>query len=118
MITVNGVELPQVTEIQNQDFTIANSARNSNGNMMHDYINTKQKVIVLFGIVTEDERKAIYAVISAEAGLNLSVTYHDTTFGNYVTLNMYVGDRSARILAVKAGVPTHWTDLTLSFIEN
>jgi|GEM_PF-3678276 len=117
-LKINGVEMPEVTEVATDSFTITESDRDDNGNMVHEFITKKQKIAATIGLLTHAQRQLIYNQLAVNKGLSLSVTFNDPETGSVKTINCYVGDRSIKLKDSKFGVPTHWSDFKLSLIEN
>jgi len=117
-LQVQGVEMPQTTEIQVDTYTITESERNDSGYMIHEFIAKKRKLTASIGVLTHSERQSIYNAINQNNGLSLTVTYHSPETGTPQNMNCYVGDRSIKLLKCENGIPTYWSDFKLTLIEN
>ena len=118
LLKIGGVEMPQVTEVTPDSFTITESNRNDNGDMTHEFITKKRRVSASFGILTHSERQTIYTALSQNNGLSLDVTFNNPDTGTPSTINCYAGDRSIKLLKLENGVPTHWSDFKINLIQN
>jgi len=117
-LQINGIDMPNVTSLVADNYTITESNRNDNGDMVHEYITEKRKITAEFGVLTHADRQTVYTQLLANYGLSLSVTYNDPETGSPTTINCYVGDRSIHLLQSENGIPKYWNKLQLSLIEN
>ena len=122
LITVDGIALPMPSTYSAGIFTIVDSARNTQGEMVGSVVRDNvAKIDVTWRELTIKEWANILQLFERDTGgqfVNF-VKFFDPARGKYFTREMYVGDRKADGWRVdpKTGNIVAWRDCTLNLIE-
>jgi len=115
ILIVNGVTLPDLSEMTISDYDISESKRNANGKIISQIIREDvHKVECKWKILRPDEYMLIRRAIKKKFGLKVKFFMPDKNKES--ELEMYAGDRKIPIYTYKDGKPVY-KDLTLNFIE-
>lgn len=113
IITINGVELPAPSELQIGIMDLSKAERNANGTMIIERIATKRKIELSWSYLS---RTSLQTVLSMVSPVFFTVGYEDPLTGTSRSGTFYVGDRSAGVIDVIAGIP-RYKDIKFNFIE-
>ncbi len=115
ILVVNGVTLPDPSEMKQSDYDISDGERNANGKMVTQLIREDiHKVECKWNILRPDDYMVIRTAIKKKFGLSVNYFIADQNVGG--SLEMYVGDRTTPIYTYENGVPVY-KDFSLNFIE-
>lgn len=123
LITVGGVELPQPSKYVGTTSTVVDSARNVAGYVVGAVIREGiSKVEADFNYLTAAQLSSILKLFSAAHGgaFFQTVEYFDQVENDWVTKQMYVGDRTtsgAHKLDPTTGAIVGWQGAHLSLVE-
>ena len=115
ILVVNGITLPDPSEMKQSDYDISDSERNAKGKMVAQMIRENvHKLECKWKILRPEEYAAIRSAISGSFGL--SVSYYVADKGSMSQLEMYVGDRTTPVYTLSEGWPVY-KDFSVNFIE-
>lgn len=115
ILVVEGVSLPDPTEMTQSDYDISDSERNAKGKMVAQMIREDvHKVECKWALLKPDEYQQIRAAIKKKFDLN--VTYFIADTGQRGSLAMYAGDRKTPVYTYQNGKPVY-KNFSLNFIE-
>ncbi len=115
ILIVNGVTLPDPSEMTPSDYDITDSNRNANGIMITQIIREDvHKIECKWKVLRPSDYQIIRNAIKKKFGLNVKYYLPDQSSSG--TLTMYAGDREAPIYTYENGVPVY-KDVSLNFIE-
>lgn len=115
LLVVNGVTLPDPSEMTLSDYDLTDSNRNANGFMITQMIREDvHKIECKWNLLRPEDWKRIREAIKKKFGL--SVTYYLPDKGEGGTLTMYAGDRKTPIYTYQDGKPVY-KNAALNFIE-
>lgn len=115
ILVVEGISLPDPSEMTQSDYDISDSERNAKGIMVAQMIREDvHKVECKWKILRPEEYAMIRAAIKKKFGLN--VTYFIADTGQRGSLSMYAGDRKTPVYTYEKGKPVY-KDFSLNFIE-
>lgn len=115
ILVVEGISLPEPSEMTQSDYDITDSERNAKGIMVVQIIREDvRKVECKWKLLRPEEYAIIRSAIKKK--FNLSVSYFVADAGSRGTLTMYAGDRKTPIYTYEKGAPVY-KDFSLSFIE-
>lgn len=118
ILIVEGLSLPDPSEMTPSDYDISESERNTNGKMISQIIREDvHKLECKWSKLEVDEYLLIRRAIKKKFGISVQYFLPDT--GEMETLDMYAGDRKTPIRYFKAwegGRPVY-KDVSLNFIE-
>ena len=116
LLTINGVEVatPSKFDIIISTWEGENANRNANGQMVHDYICTKEKIELSWNKLTEEQMIEITGLITQK---NFNVTYYSPRLGDRENVSMYAGDFKVSMRSAVQG-DRKWGSITVNFIEN
>ncbi len=115
VLIVNGVVLPEPTDMEPDEQDITDSHRNIQGFMKgHVVRHDVHTVVVKWDILSADDYYIIANAIAPKYGLN--VFYHLPERNATAALTMYVGDRKKKTFRYKDGKPIY-KGVTIKFIE-
>ena len=109
ILIVDGITLPDPSEMTPSEYDISDSERNANGKMVAQIIREDvQKVECKWKILRPEDWNIIKRAIKRKFGL--SVKYNGNEY------EMYAGDRKTPIYTYENGNPVY-KDCTLNFVE-
>jgi hypothetical protein len=113
--TINGVPVTQPAEVtyQRYDLDSEDSFRSLSGEMQRDRVTTKVKLECRWNALTADQMKPL---LRAMQDVFFDIYYYDPLEG-YTTKTFYVGDRSAPVYSMVAGVGIVFKSFSANFIE-
>lgn len=118
ILIVEGISLPDPSDMVPSDYDIADSNRNANGIMIAQVIREDvHKLECAWSRLSMSEYNLIRTAIKRKYDLN--VKYFCPDKGKQTELKMYVGDRKSPIKAFRTfdgGIPVY-KDVTINFIE-
>ena len=115
ILIVDGVGLPDPSEMQQSDYDLTDSERNANGKMVSQIIRENiHKIEVKWKLLRPDDYMVIRQAIRKKFGID--VRYFIPEENSKGTLSMYVGDRTTPIYTYSEGQPVY-KDFSLNFIE-
>jgi hypothetical protein len=115
ILVVEGISLPDPSEMTQSDYDITDSERNAKGVMVSQMIREDvHKIECKWKLLHTDEYATIRAAIKKKFGLNATYFIADT--GQQGSLTMYAGDRKTPIYTYEDGVPVY-KNFTVNFIE-
>lgn len=118
ILIVEGISLPDPSEMTPSDYDISDSERNANGKMISQIIREDvHKLECKWSKLEVDEYLLIRRAIKKKFGISVQYFLPDT--GERGTLTMYAGDRKTPFKFFKAwedGKPVY-KDASLNFIE-
>lgn len=118
LLIVEGISLPDPSEMIPSDYDISDSERNANGKMISQLIREDvHKLECKWSQLDVDEYLLIRKAIKKKFGL--SVKYFCPDLGEKGEIEMYTGDRKTPIryfVAKENGKPVY-KDVTLNFVE-
>ncbi len=115
VLVVEGISLPEPSEMTQSDYDISDSERNAKGYMVSQVIREDvHKIECKWNILRPEQYAIIRGAIKKKFGLN--VTYYVADQGSRGTLTMYAGDRKTPVYTYENGVPVY-KGFSLSFIE-
>ena len=114
ILVVNGITLPDPSEMTPSDYDITDSERNAKGKMVTQIIREDvHKLECKWRLLSPADYQVIRNAIRPKFGL--SVTFYLPESGNS-TLEMYAGDRKTPTYTYRNGQPVY-KDVQLNFIE-
>ncbi len=114
LLVVEGISLPDPSEMKQSDYDISDSERNAKGIMVAQIIREDvHKVECKWKILHPEDYEVIRRAIKKKFGL--SVTY-DVAGEGRKTLEMYAGDRTTPVYTYAYGQPVY-KDFAVNFIE-
>ncbi len=115
ILIVDGITLPDPSEMTPSDYDISDSNRNANGVMISQIIREDvHKIECKWKVLRPEDWNTIRRAIKKKFGL--SVKYYLPDQSSQGTLTMYAGDRTTPIYTYERGEPVY-KDATLNFIE-
>ena len=115
ILVVEGVSLPEPSEMTQSDYDISDSERNAKGKMVAQIIREDvHKIECKWKLLRPDQYAIIRAAIKKKFDLNVSYFIADT--GGRGSLSMYAGDRKTPVYTYENGEPVY-KDFSLNFIE-
>lgn len=115
ILVVNGVTLPDPSEMKQSDYDISDSERNANGKMVSQIIREDvHKLECKWKVLRPDEYMAIRRAIKQKFGL--SVSYFIADQNAQGSLEMYAGDRTTPVYTYENGEPVYH-DFSMNFVE-
>lgn len=114
-LAINNVEMPVPSTLTPSSYDIVDASRNDRGDMLIDYIATKEKLSCSWDLLYDSERAKIINAIKSPQNISFNVTFFSVN-GGIKTLKCYKGDISAGIKIIKNGVP-YWGGLKVDFIQ-
>jgi len=115
ILVVEGVSLPEPSEMTQSDYDISDSERNAKGKMVAQIIREDvHKIECKWKILRPDQYAIIRGAIKKKFDLNVSYFIADT--GGRGSLYMYAGDRKTPVYTYENGEPVY-KDFSLNFIE-
>ena len=122
LVYVNGYALPEPSTYSGNTSTLVDSSRNVSGFMIGSVIRDDvAKVELTWRYLKVDKWAFVNKLFSqAHGGAFINtVRFFDQTAGEYITRQMYVGDRKAGMWRrdPETGAVMGWTDCSLSLIE-
>lgn len=115
LLVVNGVSLPDPSEMKQSDYDISDSERNAKGKMVAQIVREDvHKLECKWKVLRPEDYMAIRSAIKPKYDLNVSYFIADrNTQGE---LSMYAGDRTTPVYTYENGLPVY-KDFTVNFIE-
>ena len=122
LVSVGNYDFPEPSAYSGNTSTLVDSARNAQGVMIGSVIRDDvAKVELSWKYLTVEQWARIQKCFSVGAGGKFinNVTYFDQGAGEWLTREMYVGDRKAGMWRrhPESGDVLGWTDCSLSLIE-
>lgn len=115
ILVVEGVSLPEPSEMTQSDYDISDSERNAKGVMVAQMIREDvHKLECKWKLLRPDQYAIIRSAIKKKFDLNVAYFIADT--GGRGSLSMYTGDRKTPVYCYENGVPVY-KDFSLNFIE-
>lgn len=115
ILIVEGISLPDPTEMTQSDYDLSDSERNARGKMVAQIIREDiHKVECKWALLRPEEYAVIRNAIKKKFSLN--VTYYVADLGTRNTLEMYVGDRKTPVYTYENGKPVY-KNFSVNFIE-
>lgn len=115
ILVVEGVSLPEPSEMTQSDYDISDSERNAKGKMVAQIIREDvHKIECKWKLLRPDQYAIIRAAIKKKFDLNVSYFIADT--GGRGSLSMYAGDRKTPVYTYENETPVY-KDFSLNFIE-
>ena len=113
MIKIAGSSIVSPVELTTNMYDITNGERDSTGTMHIDWIATKYKLQVKWGILSADEISTILKTIKP---IVFDVTFNDPESGSEKTISVYKGDRTMPVLFFENGKP-YYKGFSVNLIE-
>jgi len=116
LISIGGVDMPALSEyeVSLQDIDSENTRRTETGVLVRDRVRAGVYKIQAKWKVTKTQLKTITDAI---APAQFSVTFFDPTTSTTPTVDMYSGDRNARLLYYDGSPDDSLWELSVSLIE-
>jgi len=115
VLVVEGISLPEPSEMTQSDYDISDSERNAKGIMVAQIIREDvHKLECKWNILRPDEYMLIRNAIRKKFDLNVSYFIADT--GSRGSLSMYAGDRKTPVYTYENGAPVY-KNFSLNFVE-
>lgn len=112
LIRINGVAIPNPSDIDRGEFDITRSERTSDGTMVRDVVTTKRRIDITYDFLSDPDYAAIKTLLAGKGFVQ--VTYPSP--GGEVTMTAYPGDITDRAWHTRNGV-RWWRDVKFSLIE-
>ena len=114
--TINGVPVTQPAEVtyQRYDLDSEDSFRSLSGEMQRDRVTTKVKLECRWNALTASQMSQL---LQAMDDVFFNIYYFDPHDGQHTTKTFYVGDRSAPVYSMVAGVGIVFKSFSANFIE-
>ena len=120
LVSVGGYEFPEPSAYSGNTSTLVDSSRNVQGKMVGSVIRDDvSKVEISWKYLTVEQWAKILDCFHGKDKFVNSVTFFDQHKGDWVTKEMYVGDRKANIFRrdPMTGAIAGWVDVSLALIE-
>lgn len=115
LLVVEGVSLPEPSEMTPSDYDLSDSERNAKGVMVAQLIREDiHKIECKWHLLKPNEYEIIRKAIKKKFGLNVSFFIPDHNARG--SLSMYVGDRKTPIYTYREGKPVY-KNFSVNFIE-
>lgn len=106
---------PASIDFSVQDIDSSSSGRGLDGTLVRDRVAIKEKLKIAFPPMKEADAHQVLSMVS---GVSFLCRFWSVRTGGYRTVEMYVGDRSAKAYYRFKGMDSDlWTDLKMDFIE-
>lgn len=106
ILVVEGIALPDPSEMTPSDYDLSESERNAKGKMVAQIIREDiHKLEIKWKLLKPEEYTLIRKAIKKK--FDLSVTYITPETGTKQSLSMYVGDRKTPIYTYRDGEPVY-----------
>ena len=120
LVSVGGYEFPEPSAYSGSTSTLVDSSRNVQGKMIGSVIRDDvSKVEISWKYLTVEQWANILDCFHGQDKFVNTVTFFDQHKGDWITKEMYVGDRKANIFRrdPTTGAVAGWVDVSLSLIE-
>jgi hypothetical protein len=118
ILIAKGVNFPSPTSLEWGIQDIVKADRNTKGNIVVDWINTKRKLMVNYAFLTQEQCALVLSTLQATKSTFLfPVTYTDPLLNAVVSnKKFYAGDRTGAVMDVRNGV-IRYKDIKFDLIE-
>lgn len=114
MLKADGVRLPTPTDYTQGIEEISKAERNAAGTMVKDVIAFKDKLILVWQNLTQEEL-SLLTVVKKKNSVMLEYISMET--GTSITGHFYTGSIQATGIQYKNGKIEYWKDVKMNFIE-